>query len=146
MSDAWAGYVGVNYDTLLERVAALKHDLGKYVAWRSANLDDAAWTSADDELVEALRADILETRRRDDQVETAWEVWWRLTEDLPRPLESAELRRVEGAVAVLREHEAALREGERARLREVTLDLRDAQREIRESLRDLQRRLRRGEA
>ncbi len=26
-----------------ERVAALKHDLAKYVAWRSANYDDGAW-------------------------------------------------------------------------------------------------------
>lgn len=145
MSDACDGYVGVNYDSLLERVAALKHDLGKYVAWRSANLDDEAWATADEELVAALRSDILETRRKDTGTEAAWEVWSRLTEDLPRPLEPDELRRVEQAVGVLREHEPALRNGDRATLGGAAPELRAAQREIRESLRDLQRRLRQGD-
>jgi len=145
MSDAFARNVGVNYDSLLERVAALKHDLGKYVAWRSANLDDEAWRSVDDELVSALQADILETRRRESTVEAAWEVWARLTDDLPRPLEREELRKVERAVGVLREHADALRGDDRNRLGAVAPELRDAQLQIRETLRDLQRNLRRGD-
>lgn len=126
-------------------MAALKHDLGKYVAWRSANLDDASWRAMDDELVEALRADILETRKREDETEPAWDVWARLTEGLARPFEHEELRRVDAAVERLEAHADALRRGDRVRLAEAAPDLRDAQLAIRTALRDLQRSLRRGE-
>ena len=69
-------------DSLLETVAALKHDLGKYVAWTSANLTDEAWADpVSDELIGALRGDILETRKgRDGVHESAWEVWGRFRE------------------------------------------------------------------
>ena len=42
-----------------ERIAALKHDLGKYVAWRSVNLPEEAWHGDPSEaLVDALCADL----------------------------------------------------------------------------------------
>ena len=45
------------------QIAALKHDLGKYVAWMSANLDEACWRGpVRDELIDALSRDLLRTR------------------------------------------------------------------------------------
>jgi hypothetical protein len=123
---------------LRELVASLKHDLGKSVAWRSANLDEAAWTGpVTDELVEALRADILRTRGDD----PAWAVWRRLSAPLPRPFAEPELAEVERAIERLRTHEAALREADRVVLARARADIREAQRTIREALRGLQRRL-----
>jgi hypothetical protein len=123
---------------LRELVAALKHDLGKYVAWRSANLDEAAWTGPlPAELVEALRADVLRTRGE----EPAWDVWRRLTAALPRPLPEPELVAVERAVEVLRANEAALRDHDTRALTAARGEIRAAQQRIREELRELQRRL-----
>jgi hypothetical protein len=123
---------------LRELVAALKHDLGKYVAWRSANLDEAAWSGPiRSDLVEALRADLLRTRGD----EPAGEVWRRLTAALTRPLEHAELVAVERAVETLRGCEVALRSDDTSALARARADIRAAQRRIRDELRDLQRRL-----
>jgi hypothetical protein len=134
--------LSVDKDSLRERVAALKHDLGKYVAWTSANLEDDAWAGpADESLLEALRADLLETRKRGDEVEAAWEVWARLTGDLPRPLDIAELVAVEEAVMTLREAEPALRARDTAALDEISADVRAAQLRIRRELSALNRRL-----
>lgn len=125
-----------------ERAAALKHDLGKYVAWRSANFDDAAWSGPlDDALMEALRDDLLRTRQRPDGDQAAWEVWAAHTHDLPEPLPEPELRTVAAAVAELRAHEPALRALDRDALARARPAIRRAQAEIRAALRDLQRRL-----
>lgn len=125
-----------------ERAAALKHDLGKYVAWRSANFDDSAWTGAlDDELLAALQADLLCTRQRPGGDQAAWEVWAEHTRDLPLPLPEPELRTVAAAVEALRVHEPALRAADRAELARVRPAIRKAQAEIRGALRDLHRRL-----
>lgn len=125
-----------------ERAAALKHDLGKYVAWRSANFDDAAWSGPlDDALVEALRDDLLGTRQRPDGDQAAWEVWAAHTHDLPQPLPEPELRAVAAAVAVLQAHEPALRVRDRAALAHARPAIRKAQADIRAALRDLHRRL-----
>ncbi|MEM7158712.1 MAG: hypothetical protein AAF799_38075 [Myxococcota bacterium] len=130
---------------MLERAAALKHDLGKYVAWQSANFEDDAWEGPlDDTFVEALRADILRTRSRSEGDESAWEVWAAHTEELPRPLTEPELVVVEDAVQVLRSHEAALRAEDRAGLAEARSEIRQAQQDIRRALRDFHRRLLRG--
>ena len=43
-----------------ERAAALKHDLGKYVAWRSANLPESAWSGE----LDATTRDALQADRR----------------------------------------------------------------------------------
>jgi hypothetical protein len=125
-----------------ERAAALKHDLGKYVAWRSANFDDDAWSGPlDDALVQALRDDLLRTRQRPDGDQAAWEVWAAHTHDLPQPLPEPELRTVDAAVAVLRAHEPALRGADHAALARARPAIRRAQAEIRAALRDLHRRL-----
>jgi hypothetical protein len=125
-----------------ERAAALKHDLGKYVAWRSANFDDDAWSGPlDDALVQALRDDLLRTRQRPDGDQAAWEVWAAHTHDLPQPLPEPELRTVDAAVAVLRAHEPALRGADHAALARARPAIRRAQAEIRAALRDFHRRL-----
>jgi hypothetical protein len=125
-----------------ERAAALKHDLGKYVAWRSANFDDAAWSGPlSDALWDALRDDLLRTRQRPDGDQAAWEVWAAHTRDLPQPLPEPELRAVADAVAILRAHEPALRAPDRAALSRARPAIRKAQADIRVALRDLHRRL-----
>jgi hypothetical protein len=132
----------MEHSALLELVAALKHDLGKYVAWRSANLDEAAWTGPVTELlVESLQADVLSTRQTKDGPRTAWEVFDAVTAELPRPLAEPELREVDTAVGVLRDADAALRSAEPARIAEIRGDVRAAQSVIRAQLRDLHRRL-----
>ena len=134
-------------EQLREVVAALKHDLGKYVAWRSANLEDSVWEGeVTDEWVDALRADLLTTRTtRDGAEETAWDVWVRLAGELERPLE-AELASVEQAVTALRESLAPLRAGDRKALAAMRGTIREAQGTIRAELRALQRRLAASEA
>lgn len=127
---------------LIEIVAALKHDLGKYSSWMSANLGDDEWEgSLSDTLVDALRRDLLRTRtRRDGTPESAWEVWERLRGELPSPLPAPELEAVEAAVEVLRGAEPALRE-DREALSALRPSLRRAQREVRGELLRLHRRL-----
>jgi len=128
-----------------ERAAALKHDLGKYVAWQSANFDDEAWTGPMSEaLIEALRSDLLHTRQRAEGDQAAWEVWAAHVEDLPRPLPEPELQRVDAAVQRLRSHEAALRASDAEALGRARSEIREAQQDIRAALRDLHRRMLRG--
>lgn len=130
-----------NTSELLEQVAALKHDLGKYVAWTSANLEDEVWEGPlADELVSALRADLLETRKHGDRREAAWEVWHAYAGALPRPLEP-ELERVAAAVAELEGVGPALRADDRPAIAEARGRIRAAQQSIRRQLLDLHRRL-----
>jgi hypothetical protein len=136
----------LNRSELLEQVAALKHDLGKYVAWTSANLDDAVWEGPlADELVTALRADLLETRTHGDRREAAWEVWRNLAEGLPRPLEP-ELEQVAAAVAELEQVGPALLRDDRPAIAAARTRIRAAQQSIRRQLLDLHRRLLRSSA
>jgi hypothetical protein len=126
-----------------QQVAVLKHDLGKYVAWMSANLDDSHWHGpVRDELIDALSRDLLRTRTpQEGPPETAWAVWDRLSAALPRPWPAPELDQVNAAVAVLRAAEPALRNRDRVALAAVRADLRAAQRTIRTALQQLHRRL-----
>ncbi len=129
-----------------ERAAALKHDLGKYVAWQSANFDDDAWNGPmPEELADALRSDVLRTRQRSDGDLAAWDVWVSHTEDLPTPLPEPELQVVDAAIATLRSHEAALRADDPSALAQARPEIRRAQQDIRAALRDLHRRMVRGE-
>lgn len=62
-------------EALVEQLSDLRHDLGKYVCFEARFLPaepDGAALSA------ALRADLLQTRRRGDAVESAWALWRRL--------------------------------------------------------------------
>jgi hypothetical protein len=128
-----------------EQVAALKHDLGKYVAWMSANLGDEHWEGpVRDELIEALRRDILRTRSAGGAAEAAWELWSRLTAGMPRPLPAPELVEVEAAVEVLRAHGPALVRGDRDAIAAARAPIRAAQRTIRAALQQLHRRLQSG--
>jgi len=128
-------------ETLLEQVAALKHDLGKYVAWTSANLDDSLWEGPlGDELVAALRADLLATRKYGDRSEAAWEVWTAHRAQLPAELEP-ELEAVEAAVARLERAGRALSADDREAIAAQRGSIRSAQMDIRAQLRNLHRRL-----
>jgi hypothetical protein len=142
-SDTVAGGEGQQQSRadLLEQVAALKHDLGKYVAWTSANLDDALWDGPiGDELITALRADLLETRKHGDRREAAWEVWRSFEPTLPRPLEP-ELEAVAKAVAQLEQVGSALAANDRSIIAGARAHIRSAQRDIRMHLLELHRRL-----
>lgn len=57
----------------------LAHDLGKYICFetRFTGLDDDS-PAGTEALRAALRADLLATRRRGDQQESAWQLWSRL--------------------------------------------------------------------
>ncbi len=132
---------------LVEIVAALKHDLGKYSSWISANLEDREWGNPlSDRCVDALSRDLLCTRtRRDGSAESVWEVWERLSAPLPRPLPAPELSAVERAVGELKAAEVALRAADKVALGELSGALRGAQQTIRRELLRLHRRLRAGD-
>lgn len=120
-------------------VADLKHDLGKYVAWRSANYSDDAWEGPlQAELVDALQSDILRTLGG----RSAWEIWTRHTEAFPRPWAHEALAEVEAAVDVLRAHREILMSGCSDALASARPALRAAQVQIREALRRAARDLR----
>lgn len=122
-------------DALVERVAALKHDLGKYVAWMSVNLDEEAWTGPVSELViSALRSDVLATVKGVDGDRAAWEVWSEHSKDMPRPWDPPQLAQVEDAVAVLQAAAPALRSGDVTAIGAQRGAIRDAQQTIRKAL------------
>lgn len=129
---------------LVEIVAALKHDLGKYSSWISANLEDDEWRNPlSDRCIDALSRDLLCTRTlRDGSTESAWQVWERLSAPIPRPLSAPELVVVERAVAEIKAAEIALRGADRVALGVLCESLRGAQQTIRRKLLQLHRRLR----
>ena len=81
-----------------EHAARAKHDLGKYVAFQARWLGDDAGA---DELLEALRADVLATRRSDAETLAAPELWGRLRRPLADALSADELAPIDAAVARL---------------------------------------------
>lgn len=127
-------------------VADLKHDLGKYVAWRTANhpelwsgdWEESAWNEPT--FVEALQADILQTLGR----RSAWEIWDAHTKTWPRPWPCEPMTEVEQAVEVLRKHENLLRAGPSIELVAAHPCLVRAQRTIREELRRAARAVQQG--
>jgi hypothetical protein len=90
--------------SLSDATARAKHDLGKYVAFQLRWLGPDC---TDVDLLEALRADVLQTRRGPNGVETAMSIWSRLRPDLLQ----ADIAEVDGAVSVLTEHARGLEEG-----------------------------------
>lgn len=128
-------------DLLREWAATLKHDLGKYVAWRSANLGDDAWSGALDDLAAtSIRDDILATRDMGGLREPAWALFERLTQPWPRPW-PAELDAVRAAVESLRELAVPLQEDDRVAIAAARDRIRTAQSTIRTELAALHRRL-----
>lgn len=119
----------------LERASALKHDLGKYVAWLSTNVSAEQWQApVPGPASEALRKDLLETRRGPRGVQAAWELWAEHAGALPDPLPE-ELGPVAQAVAEIEARASLLREGRWPLPADDLAALRDAQAEIREGLR-----------
>ncbi|MCB9745547.1 MAG: hypothetical protein H6740_23410 [Alphaproteobacteria bacterium] len=120
-------------DAPREAARRAKHDLGKYVAfearWLPEDAPDAEW-------VEALRADLLHTRRGPEGSEGAASIWARLRPSLP---ECAEVQAVDARVIEITENSSALLSGE---LRRPQLDaLAAAARDIAAQLAALTRRL-----
>jgi len=125
-----------------ERIAALKHDLGKYVAWRSVNVPEDAWTGEpSDALVDALCADVLATKSMGDGDLPAWDVFDVLTRDVARPWPAPELAEVAAAIERLRGCADALVRRDRVAIAELRAGIRDAQATIRRELAALHRRL-----
>ena len=91
---------------LVDRIQALKHDLGKYVAWRSANLSEEEWTAASDIATDSVRRDVLRTKTTAaGEVLPAWEVLssaLKTFSPLERAAASPELDRVCEQVGALR--------------------------------------------
>ncbi|MBX7080348.1 MAG: hypothetical protein K1X88_14220 [Nannocystaceae bacterium] len=128
-------------DVLLELAGALKHDLGKYVAWRSANLGEAEWSGPlQPALIEALCADLLRTRDAPEGAESAAMVFARLSAQWPRPWPD-ELAAVAAAVATLQQLEPALHARDGAAIARARPEIRAAQATIRSQLAALVRRL-----
>jgi hypothetical protein len=96
-------------EELSEHLAALRHDLGKYVCFQQRWLSPNPST---DELRDALDADLRRTRSRGDHREGAVELWARLRPELvgARALPSGalvdlsdeeELGEIDGAIALI---------------------------------------------
>ena len=81
-----------------EHAARAKHDLGKYVAFQARWLGDDAEAG---ELLEALRQDVLATRRSDAETLSAPELWAQLRAPLAEHLADAELSPIDAGVARL---------------------------------------------
>lgn len=128
-------------EALLDLVADLKHDLAKYVAWRTANYGDEAWSgSLQPEFVEALQADVLRTYRD----RPAWVLWDERRESLRALGGGQALAAVECAIETLRGHESALRAGRSASLARALPSIREAQHTIRASISAFHKALRDG--
>jgi len=85
-------------EELVEDLAELRHDLGKYITFETRFVGEAGST---DDLRGALRQDLLQTHRRRGEVETAWALWARL-----RPAELAaepEVEAIDRALAELKQ-------------------------------------------
>lgn len=128
-------------DVRREIAAALKHDLAKYVAWRSANLDESAWVGTLDDLaLTSIREDVLATSRTADATFAAWDVYTRHVAGWPGVL-PAELEATAAAVEQLRALESVLRSDDRNAIADARPVVRAAQNTIRRELAGLCRRL-----
>lgn len=96
-----------------ETMAALRHDLGKYVCFEARWLGEDAGAEA---LRDALRADLLRTRRGPTGEEPAAAIWARLRPGTPAGPDRDE---VEARVAALAGRAGRLAEADEAELRET---------------------------
>lgn len=89
----------------IDALRAVRHDLGKYVSFQLRWLPEDA---PDAELLDALRNDVLQTRRGPSGTESAPEIWKRL-----RPgVASLDLGQIDADVGLLADHVAALESGD----------------------------------
>ena len=79
MSEGGRGAPLADRPALVEHVARLKHDLGKYVSLRIRWLPERA---TDEERRSAVVADLLSTRTGADGVRDAWAIWTELSPEL----------------------------------------------------------------
>ena len=86
-------------ELLCEELADLRHDLGKYITFEARFIGLDADTEA---LRQALRADILQTYKRGDHIESAWQLWERLR---PAALsrDDPDVLRIEAALGALKQ-------------------------------------------
>ena len=142
----WETLRGAFSSDLVDRLQALKHDLGKYVAWRSANLSEEEWAAASELATDAVRHDVLRTKTTAaGDTLPAWEVLssaLRTFSPPERAAASPELDRVCEQVGALRELESDIRSGDAVRDADSRARIREAQSSIRQSLRALLRRAR----
>lgn len=115
-------------EDLVEDLADLKHDLGKYVTFGVRFLGPEPGT---EDLREALQGDLLRTARRPSGTESAWQVWARLRPD--ELDDDPDVQRIDSLVAALRGVDLA---GDRATLDAAA----DRARAIAEATRSLHRR------
>lgn len=83
-------------EPLEERLADLRHDLGKYIRFETRFAEGGADVEA---LRAALRADLLSTRRRGSEVEPASAVWARLRP--PELADDPDVREIDLAMSAL---------------------------------------------
>ena len=113
---------------LIEDLTDLRHDLGKYITFEVRFLGPDPDTES---LRAALRADILQTAKRGEQISSAWEVWAGLR---PAALaEDPDVARIEAALAGLRHVDLA---GDQDTLQQAA----DLARQVAEGTRSLHRR------
>ena len=133
---------------LTERLMSLKHDLGKYVAWQSANLEEAEWREGSARLTRAVQQDVLGTRTtRGGASQPAWIVYEMGVAGMSlaeREQTSPELGRVEERVRWMQSIEGGLTSGDALNDRELRAKMQEAQQEIRACLSALVRRARGG--
>jgi hypothetical protein len=134
--------------SLTERLMSLKHDLGKYIAWQSANLEETEWRDGSARLTRAVQRDVLGTRTsRDGANQPAWVVYEAGVAGMSaaeREQTSPELGRVEARVRWMQSIEGAITSGDALSDRNVRAEMQGAQREIRACLSALVRRARGG--
>jgi hypothetical protein len=82
-------------DGLIESAAKAKHDLGKYIAFQSRWLPDDAGV---EDWTQALRSDLMETRRGPDGSEGAVEIWARLKPDFATLQGDPDIHQIDGAM------------------------------------------------
>jgi len=88
-----------------EALRAVRHDLGKYVSFHLRWLPEGA---TDDELLDALRNDVVATRRGPAGTESAPAIWTRL-----RPtVEDLDVSAIDQDIAILSAHIDGLESGE----------------------------------
>ena len=95
-------------ESLVELAHRAKHDLGKYIAFQVRWLPEEA---SDDELLTALRADLLATHSGADEVRGAVEIWAELAPAMREGFPADELAALERSLERIAALSPGVREG-----------------------------------